>query len=139
MNCHLIYGCEVWGQNQNNVLVQRFKNFQEKALCLINFESNPNVLGQLLKGSNVLNLTNFIKYEYALFIRNSLRKKNIPIFNEFYTLFNENHVCNKRGSTNQMLVVSQFQTTHYIEHFLKLRSINAQNLFQRSLETDLIT
>ena len=119
--------------------VQRLKKFPEKALCLINFETNPNVLGQLLKDSSVLNLTNFIKYKYALFIRKSLRRKNIPKFNEVYTFFNENHVCNKRGSTNQMLVVSQFQTTHYIEHFLKLRSINAQNLFQRSLETDLIT
>ena len=59
--------------------------FPEKALCLINFETNPNVLGQLLKDSNVLNLTNFIKYKYALFIQKSLRRKNIPKFNEVYT------------------------------------------------------
>ena len=31
-NSHLIYGCEVWGQNENNVLVQRLQKLQEKAI-----------------------------------------------------------------------------------------------------------
>ena len=63
----------------------------------------------------------FKKKLCALFIRNSLRKENIPIFNEFYTLFNPNHVYNTRGSTSQMLIVPQI------------------NLYQRNLKTDLIT
>ena len=121
------------------MLVQRLQKLQEKAVCLINFEINTNVVGQLLKDSNALKLTDFIKYKYALSIRNSLRKENIPIFNEFYTLFNQNHVCNTRGSTNQMLIVPQIQTTHYGEHSFKSRSINAGNLYQRNLKTDLIT
>ena len=114
-NSHLIYGCEVWDLNQNNVLVQRLQKIQEKAVCLIDFESNPDVVGQLTKDSNILKLTD-IKYKYALFIRHSLRKENIPIFNEFYTLFNQNHVYNTKGSTNQLLVVPQIQTTHFGEH-----------------------
>ena len=122
---HLIYGCEVWGQNQNNVLVYRLQKLQEKAVCLINFETNTNAVGRLLKGSNILKLTDFIKYKYALFIRNSLRKENIPIFNEFYTLFNQNHIYKTRESTSQMLIVPQIQTTHYGEHSFKSRSINA--------------
>ena len=95
------------------MLAQRLQKLQEKAVCLINFETNPNVVGQLLKDSNILKLTDFIKYKYALFIRNSLRKENIPIFNELCTLFNQNNVYNTRGSTNQMLVVPQIQTTHH--------------------------
>ena len=113
----------------NNVPVQRLQKLQEKAVCLINFETNANVVGQLLKDSNTHKLTDFIKYNYALFIRNSLRKENIPIFNEFYTLFNQNHVYNTRGSTSQMLIVPQIQTTHYGEHSFKSRSINAWNLY----------
>ena len=138
-NSHLIYGCEVWGQNQNNVLVHRLQKLQEKAVCLINFETNTNVVGRLLKDSNILKLTDFIKYKYALFIRNSLRKENIPIFNEFYTLLNQNHVYKTRESTSQMLIVPQIQTTHYGEHSFKSRSTNAWNLYQRNLKTDLIT
>ena len=138
-NSHLIYDCHVWGQNQNNALVQRLQKLQEKAVCLINFETNPNLVGQLLKGSNILKLTDFIKHKYALFIRNLLRKKNISIFNEFYTLFKQNHIYKTRGSTNQMLVIPQIQTTYYGEHSFKSRSINAWNLYQRNLKTDLIT
>ena len=47
-NPHLIYGCELCDQNQNNVLVQRLQKLQEKAVGLINFEANPHVVGQLL-------------------------------------------------------------------------------------------
>ena len=119
------------------MLVHRLQKLQEKAVCLINFETNTYVVGQLLKDSNIINVTDFIKYKYALFIRNSLRKENIPIFNDFYTLFNRNHVYNTRGSTSQMLIVPQIQTTHYGEHSFKSRSINAWNLYQRNLKTDL--
>ena len=34
LNSHLRNGCEVWGQNQNNVLVQRLQKPQEKAMRL---------------------------------------------------------------------------------------------------------
>ena len=71
---HLMYGCEVWGQNQNNVLVQRLQKLQEKTVHLINFETNPNVVDQLLKDSNILKVSDFMKYKYALLIRNSFRK-----------------------------------------------------------------
>ena len=93
------------------MFVQRLQKLQEKAVSLINFETNPNVVRQLLKDSNILKLTDFTKYKYAVFVRSSLRKENIPIFN--YTLFNQNHVYNTRVSTNQMLVVPQIQTTQY--------------------------
>ena len=80
------------------MLVKRLQKHQEKAVRLINFETNPNVVGQLLKDSSILKLRDFIKYKYALFIRNSLRKEKIPIFNEFYTFFNQNHVYNRRST-----------------------------------------
>ena len=82
-NSHLIYGCEVWGQNQNNVLVQRLQKLQEKAVFLINFETNPNVAGQLLKHSSILKLTDFVKYKNALFIRNSLGKEKFQYLMNF--------------------------------------------------------
>ena len=53
-----------------------------------------------------------MKYKYPLFIIDLLRKEIIAIFNEVCTIFNQNHVCNTRGSTNQMLVVPNAQTTH---------------------------
>ena len=110
-------------------------------MCLINFEINPNNLGQLLKDNNILKLIDFIKcsLKCSLFIRNLLRMENIPISNEFYSLFNQNHFCNTRESANQMLVLPQIQTTHNGEHSFKLRSISAWNIYQRNLKTDLTT
>ena len=108
-------------------------------MCLNNFETNLNVVGQLLKDSNIVKLTDFIKCKYPMFIRNSLSKKNVPIFNEFYFFFNQNHVYNTRGSTNQIIVAPQIQTTYYGKHSFKSRSINVWNLCQRNLKTDLIT
>ena len=72
-------------------------------------------------------------------VKSGAKTEDIPIFNEFYTLFNQNHVYNTRGSTSQMLIVPQIQTTHYGEHSFKSRSTNAWNLYQRNLKTDLIT
>ena len=95
------------------------------------------LLDNLLKDSNILKVTDFIKYKYALFIRNLLRKENIPIFNEFYTLFNQKHVYNTRGSKNQMLIVPQVQTTHYGEHSFKSRSIKAWKSVPKKLENRL--
>ena len=111
-NSHLIYDCKVWGQNQNNVPVQRLQKLQEKAVCWISFETNPNGAVQLFKSSNILNLTDFVKYKYPLFIIDLLRKENIAIFNEVCTIFNQNHVYNTSGSTNQMLVVPHAQITY---------------------------
>ena len=38
-----------------------------------------------------------------------------------------------------MLGVPQIQTTHYGEHFFKSRSMNALNMYQGNLKTNLIT
>ena len=56
------------------MLVQRLQKLQEKAVWLINFETNPNDVDQLLKDSNILKVTDLIK-KYALFIRNSSERK----------------------------------------------------------------
>ena len=120
-------------------LFKEYKGFKRKAVGLIHFKTNLNFVGQLLTDSNILKLPEYIKYKYAPFIRNSLRKKNIPIFDEFYTLFIQNHVYNTKSLTNQMLVGPQIQTTNYGKHSFKTRSINAWNLYQRNLKTDLIT
>ena len=77
------------------MLVQRLKKFQEKFVCLINL-TNPNIVDHLFKDSNILKLTDFIKHKYVQFIRNSIRKVNIPIFNEVYTTFNQIHVYNTK-------------------------------------------
>ena len=47
------------------MLVQRLQKLQEKAVWLVNFETNPNDVDQLFKDSNILKVTDLIK-KYAL-------------------------------------------------------------------------
>ena len=37
-NSHLIYACEIWGQNQNNLPVRKLIKLKDKALRPINFQ-----------------------------------------------------------------------------------------------------
>ena len=126
------------GSKQNNVLVQRLQKLQQKAVWLIHFETNPNVLGQLLQVSN-LKLTDFIKYNYALFIRNSLRKEIFQYLMMSTLSLIRIMSITQRDQQIKMPVVPHIQTTHYGEHSFKSRSINSWNLCQRNLKTDLIT
>ena len=64
------------------MLFQILQKLQEKAACLIDFEINCIVVRQLFKDSNILKITDFMKYKYALFMRHSLTKNNITIFNK---------------------------------------------------------
>ena len=40
LSSHLIYGCEVSSQNQNNVLVQKLQKLHGKAACFINLNQS---------------------------------------------------------------------------------------------------
>ena len=76
-------------------------------------------------------LWNFWRHVY----RSALISRNLPCPEKVLVA----RLYNTKGSTNQMLIVPQIQTTHYGEHSFKSRSINAWNLYQRNLKTDLIT
>ena len=88
VNSHLIYGCEVWGLNQNNVLVKRLQKHQEKAVRLINFETNPNVVGQWKKSALILEKKALISSNLMLNLlfkmssREYLREKTAKLFLE---------------------------------------------------------
>ena len=57
------------------MLVQRVVKLQEKAVCLINFEINPNIVGQLLKDNNILKLTDFIRINMQSSLEIHLERK----------------------------------------------------------------
>ena len=60
----------------------------------------------------MLKITGFIKYRYDLFIRSSLRKDSVPLFNDMFTATSHNHNHIKRGSVNHLLIIPQGKTTH---------------------------
>ena len=77
-NSHLIYACEIWGQNQINHLFKKLLLLlQEKATRIINFQPQTSSSNNLFKENRILKISDYINYKHAFFIRNSLWKENL--------------------------------------------------------------
>ena len=92
-----MYACEIWGQEQNNALFEKLIKLQEKALRIINFENFDENANILFKDNKILKISNFISYKNTLFVRNSINRENLPIFNDMFTTLNTNHNHNTRA------------------------------------------
>ena len=72
-------------KSQANQLFKRLLLLQEKAIRIINFQSQTSPFNNLFRGNRILKISNYVNYKHALFFRNSLRKKNLQIFNNMFT------------------------------------------------------
>ena len=82
------------GQNQTSQLFTKLLLSRGKALKQINFQPQPSFSNNLFKESKILKMSGFINYKYTPFLRNSLRKKNLQIFNDMFTLLRLNYTHN---------------------------------------------
>ena len=102
-NSHLIYASEIWGQNQPNQLLKRLLLLQEKAIGIIDLQPQTSPPNNLFKENRILKISDYINYKYAIFVRNSLRKENLQIFNNMFTPLGVKHTHNTRAATNHLL------------------------------------
>ena len=61
---------------------KKLNHSEDEALRLINFQPLNAPARSLYQKNNFLTITDFINYKNIIFIRNSLRKENLPIFNK---------------------------------------------------------
>ena len=107
-NSNLIYACKIWGQKQTNQLFKRLLILQEKAITLINFLPQTSPSNNLFKENEILKISDYINYKYTLFVRNSLRKENLQIFNNMFT---PDHTHNNYATTNYLLDIPHIMTS----------------------------
>ena len=110
-NSHLIYTCEIWGQNQTNQLFKRLPLLQEKAIRIINYQPQTSSSNNLFKENRILKISDYINYKH--YIQLSLRKENLPTFNNMFTSLGISHTHNTCAATNHLLDIPRKQTTHY--------------------------
>ena len=92
-NSHLIYACEIWDQNQNSQHFENLLKLQEKAPQIINFQPPTATTNHLILENKILKIVDFIKHRYALFVRSSLRKEGVLLFNDMFTMsHSHNHI-----------------------------------------------
>ena len=73
---------------------------------------------------------NFIKYRYALFVRSSLRKESVSLFNMFTTM-NHNHNHIMCGSIKHLLNIPQGKTTHFGDYSIRSTASKVWNNLYR--------
>ena len=108
----MIYACEIWGQNQNNTLIQIISRLQEKALRIVNFKWHYTQSDSLFKENKILKISDFIKYKNTEFLRKCLRQENLTIFNEMFHTLNQNHHDNTMAAENYQPDFPSTQITH---------------------------
>ena len=138
-NFHLIYVCEIWGQNQNNLQFKKLTKLQNKALKVINFLSSDSPTGPLYQENKVLKIADFINYKNALFIRNTLKRENPQVFHEMILMLNQNHSYNTRAATYHFLDIPQVKTTHFGQYYVKFQASKTWNKLQRTQNLNLLT
>ena len=74
-NSHLIYACQVWGQD--SLYLQRLSILQNKALRIINFKEYDYPTNDLYHESKILKIEDYIKLLNCFFVKDVLEKTSI--------------------------------------------------------------
>ena len=111
-NSYLVYSCEIWGQNQKNYYFKKLLHLQKKGLRIIDFKPQTLPSDCIFKENMILRISDFANNKYALFVRKSLRRENVVIFNDMFTLLNLNHNHNTLAAINHLLHTPQKQACH---------------------------
>ena len=138
-NSHLIYACEILGQEKNSRFSKNFIKVQEKVLRITNFKNFNENANPLFKENQILKISDFIDYKNALFVRKSLKKENLSLFDDMFTVLKTNQDYITRAGSKSILDTPTSQTTHYGENSISATATSCWNLLQRILNVDLLT
>ena len=105
---HVKYGDKC----KKNCYFKKLLHLQEKTLRIIDFKPQTLPSDCTFKENKILRISDFTNYKYALFVRNSLRRENVVIFNDMFTPLNLNHNRNTRAAINHLLDIPQKQACH---------------------------
>ena len=137
-NSNLIYGCQIWGQDQNEEF-KKIEKLQEKAIRIINFiPLNPPVEKQIYE-MNILKLKAFIMLQNILFVKDRLSENVAGSFNDKFhpSKVPLNHTT--RSSSTYQLEVNNFKTERYgcklIVNKCTLDWNNLQKILKQNFQT----
>ena len=68
-------------------------------------------------------MSDFIAYKNALFVIKSLKKENLSLFNDMFTILNTNHDHITRAGSKNLLDTPASQSTHYGENSITAKAI----------------
>ena len=106
---------------------------KEKPLQIINFQRPTAPTNHSFSETKMLKIADFVKYKYALFVRSSLRKEGVSLFNDMFPTTSHNHNHITQGSANHLLNllnVTQEKVTHFGDYSIRSTASNVlSNLY----------
>ena len=119
-------------------ICQKLIKHQDKTLKLINFHLLNVPAQPLYQEMKILKINDFINYRNILLVKNSLRKDNLPIFNEMFTMLSQNHTCETRAATYNLLDIPEVRTAHFGESSIKFKASQTGNDLQINFNSDIL-
>ena len=86
-----------------------------------------------------LKIADFIRYKNAIFVRNTLKRKNLQVFHEMSIMLNQNHSYNTRAATYDFLYIPQVKTTHFGQYSVKFQAFKTWGKIQQTQNINLLT
>ena len=87
-NSHLIYACQVWGQNEN--CLKKLSSLQNKAKRIINFKQDFSV-NELYNVNEILKIKDYIHLNNFLFVKDVLSNESLEAFSNYFTKSDDFH------------------------------------------------
>ena len=88
-NYHLIYACQVWGQNET--CLKKLSSLQNKAIRIINFKQQDFPINELYYANGILKIKDYIHLINFLFVRDVLSNESIEVFSYCFTKSDDFH------------------------------------------------
>ena len=100
-NSHLIYACQVWGQNEN--FLKKLFSLQNKAIRIINFKQQGFLVYELYYANGILKIKDYIHLINFLFVRDALSNESLEVFSNYFRKFDNFHDHITRHSSRHSL------------------------------------
>ena len=134
---HLVYGCQIWGQNIN-VFTEKVFKLQNRAMRILSFADFRCNADPLFKFHKVLKLDDFIALQNCLFVHDSINNKLPSCFNSYFQSIKEIHPINTKSSVLGCIHVPYFSTTKYGLNSISRKCIDSWNFFTKKFNCNLI-
>ena len=130
--CGIWYVLVKYGvKTEKTNILKNFWNFKNKARQTINFQLPTTPANHLFLETKILKIADFIKYRYALFVRSSLRKEGVALFNDTFTTTDHKHKHITGGPINHLFNIPQGETTHFGDYSIRSNASKVWNILYR--------
>ena len=126
-NSHLIYACQVWGQNEN--CLKKLSSLQNKAKRIINFKQDFSV-NELYNVNEILKIKDYIHLNNFLFVKDVLSNESLEAFSNYFTKSDDFHYHITRHSSRQSVIMEHSDTQSFVSFSIRNKATFSWNFLK---------